>query len=150
MKWFYIDSLGSYREFKKIEDFPENAIGFIYRVTNIITNRFYIGRKVLYNNNNKTLTKKEIEAWIKPGRVPRKKKVIKESDWLTYFGSNKNLNLERKELGNEIFTREILQLCYSKKQLTYWEVYWQMKLDVLRIDSYNDNIQGRFYRKDLE
>jgi hypothetical protein len=150
MKWFYKDTLGGYREFLKVEDFPENAYGFIYRVTNIVTNRFYIGRKVLYNNNNKVLTKKEISEWSKPGRVPKKKKVTTESDWLDYFGSNKQIKAEVKELGPQIFTREVLQICFSKKQLSYWEVCWQMKLDVLHIDSYNDNIQGRFFRKDLE
>jgi hypothetical protein len=149
-KWLYFDPLGITREFNSIEDFPENAIGFIYKVTNIVNSKFYIGRKVLFNNTNKALTKKEIAEWDKPGRVPRKKKVVKESDWLTYYGSNKTLNLERKDLGNQIFTREILKICFTKKQLTYWEVYYQMTNDVLRIESYNDNIQGRFYRKDVE
>jgi len=144
MNWLYEN-----KEIRSLSDFPETAVGFIYKVTNIGTNRFYIGRKVLYNNTSKTLTKKEIEAWIKPGRVPRKKKIVKESDWLDYYGSNKTLNLEKKEFGSDIFSREILKICYSKKQLTYWEVYYQMNLNVLGIDSYNDNIQGRFYRKDV-
>ena len=149
-KWLYFDPLGVTREFNTIEDFPSQAIGFIYKITNIATSKFYIGRKVLYNNTSKTLTKKEIAEWDKPGRVPRKRKIVKESDWLSYHGSNKLLNLERKEFGDDIFTREIIQLCFSKKQLTYYEVYWQMYYKVLHIDSYNDNIQGRFYRKDVQ
>ena len=149
-KWLYFDPLGVTREFNIIEDFPPQVVGFIYKVTNIATSKFYIGRKVLYNNTSKTLTKKEIAEWDKPGRVPRKRKIVKESDWLSYHGSNKLLNLERKEFGDDIFTREIIQLCFSKKQLTYYEVYWQMYYKVLHIDSYNDNIQGRFYRKDVQ
>jgi hypothetical protein len=149
-KWLYFDTLGATREFNSIEDFPEGAIGFIYKIVNLVNGKFYIGRKVLYNNNNKALTKKEIAEWDKPGRVPRKKKVVKESDWLSYHGSNKLLNQERKEHTDDIFSREILRVCYTKKQLTYWEVYYQMQYDVLRVDSYNDNIQGRFYRKDVE
>ena len=149
-KWLYFDTLVATREFNSIEDFPEGAIGFIYKIVNVVNGKFYIGRKVLYNNNNKALTKKEIAEWNKPGRVPRKKKVVKESDWLTYHGSNKLINQERKDLGDNIFSREILKVCYTKKQLTYWEVYYQMHYDVLRVDSYNDNIQGRFYRKDVE
>ena len=149
-KWLYYDPIGATREFNIIEDFPPNTVGFIYKVTNLISNKFYIGRKILFNNNNKTLTKKEIAEWSKPGRVPRKKKVVKESDWLTYHGSNKLLNQERKELGDDMFTREILRFCFSKKQLTYYEVWWQMHYNVLHIESYNDNIQGRFYRKDVE
>ena len=149
-KWLYLDTLEATREFNSIEDFPEGAIGFIYKIVNVVNGKFYIGRKVLYNNNNKALTKKEIAEWNKPGRVPRKKKVVKESDWLSYHGSNKLINQERKEHTDDIFSREILKVCYTKKQLTYWEVYYQMHYDVLRVDSYNDNIQGRFYRKDVE
>jgi len=149
-KWLYFDPLGITREFNSIEDFPPNTVGFIYKIINVASGKFYIGRKVLFNNTNKVLTKKEIAEWSKPGRVPRKKKIIKESDWLTYHGSNKLLNQERKEMGDDMFTREILKLCYSKKQLTYYEVWWQMHYNVLHIESYNDNIQGRFYRKDVE
>ena len=149
-KWLYFDSLGVTREFNSIEDFPPNTVGFIYKIINVASGKFYIGRKVLFNNTNKVLTKKEIAEWSKPGRVPRKKKMVKESDWLSYHGSNKLLNQERKEIGDDMFTREILKLCYSKKQLTYYEVWWQMHYNVLHIESYNDNIQGRFYRKDVE
>lgn len=149
-KWLYFDPLGVTREFNKIEDFPPNTIGFIYKITNVLNNKFYIGRKVLFNNTNKALTKKEIAEWDKPGRVPRKKKVKKESNWESYWGSNKQIKEDLKNMGEDCFTREILTLCKTKKQLTYYEVYWQMKLEVLAIDSYNDNIQGKFYRKDLE
>ena len=149
-KWLHFDPLGITREFNSIEDFPPNTVGFIYKIVNVVNGKFYIGRKVLFNNTNKVLTKKEIAEWSKPGRVPRKKKIVKESDWLSYHGSNKLLNQERKEIGDDMFTREILKLCYSKKQLTYYEVWWQMHYNVLHIESYNDNIQGRFYRKDVE
>ncbi len=149
-KWLYFDPLGITREFNTIEDFPPEAVGFIYKITNIATSKFYIGRKVLYNNTSKTLTKKEIAEWDKPGRVPKKRKIQKESDWETYWGSSKLIKQDLKNLGEDCFTREILTLCKSKKQLSYYEVYWQMHYKVLQIDSYNDNIQGRFYRKDLE
>ncbi len=148
-KWLYKE-LDSTKEFYTLEDFPQDTIGFVYKVTNICDDRIYVGKKVLFNNLTKTLTKKEIAAWSSPGRVPRKKKVIKESDWESYWGSNKHIKEDLKNLGEKCFTREILTFCKTKKQLTYYEVYWQMKLEVLAIDSYNDNIQGRFYRKDLQ
>ena len=149
-KWLYKDQDGSTKEFRTLEDFPTDTFGFVYKVTNICDGRFYIGKKVLYNNVTKTLTKKEIAEWDKPGRVPKKRKLQKESDWETYWGSNKQIKQDLKDLGEDCFTREILTFCKSKKQLSYYEVYWQMHLQVLQIDSYNDNIQGRFYRKDLE
>jgi hypothetical protein len=55
-----------------------------------------------------------------------------------------------KLLGEDCFTREIIKLCNSKKQLSYYETYWQFKLDVLSQDTYNENILGKFYRKDTE
>jgi hypothetical protein len=149
-KWLYKDQSGSTKELKTLEDFPPDTFGFVYKITNICDGRFYIGRKVLYNNVTKPLTKKEIAEWDKPGRVPKKRKIHKESDWETYWGSSKLIKQDLKDLGEDCFTREILTLCKTKKQLSYYEVYWQMHLRVLAIDSYNDNIQGRFYRKDLE
>ena len=148
-KWLYKDG-DSTLEFKTVEDFPENTFGFVYKITNICDGRIYVGKKVLFNNLTKTLTKKEILEWRGPGRVPRKKKVQKESNWESYWGSNKQIKEDLKNMGEKCFTREILTLCRTKKQLTYYEVYWQMKLEVIAINSYNDNIQGKFYRKDLE
>ena len=39
--------------------------------------------------------------------------------------------------------------CFSKKQLTYYEIAYQCKYDVLETNSYNDNIMSRIFRKDL-
>ncbi len=144
-KWFYQE-----KDYSKLEDFPEDCYGFVYKITNICTGRVYVGRKVLYNNLTKALTKTEIAEWKSPGRVPKKKKVKKESNWLQYWGSNKEIKDDLANLGEICFNREILTLCKTKKQMTYYEIYWQMKLDVLSTDSYNDNIAGKFYRKDLE
>jgi hypothetical protein len=144
-KWLYEN-----KEFKTIEDFPSGIVGFVYKITNLCDGRIYIGRKILYNKLTKLLTKREITEWEKPGRVPKKKKVVKESDWQSYWGSNKQIKEDLQTMGEECFKREILVLCKNKKQLSYYEVYWQMKLDVLAIDSYNENIAGKFFRKDLE
>jgi len=38
----------------------------------------------------------------------------------------------------------------TKKQLTYFEMYYQMRENVLHVDSYNDNILGKFFRKDFD
>lgn len=150
VKWLQKDEKGGCREYASIEDFPKEVVGFVYKITNLCDGRIYVGRKILYNKLSKPLTKKEISEWSKPGKVPKKKKVIKESDWESYWGSNKHIKEDLQTMGEHCFSREILKLCKNKKQLSYYEVYWQMKLDVLAIDSYNDNIAGKFYRKDLE
>ena len=75
--------------------------------------------------------------------------VSKESNWRGYWGSCKPLLAEVKEVGEDKFKREILKLCFSKKQLTYYEIAYQCKYDVLETNSYNDNIMSRIFRKDL-
>ncbi len=137
------------KQFTSLEDFPENSFGFIYKITNIVTGKFYIGKKSLYHNIKKKLTKKELTEQSGPGRKATTKRVQKESDWATYWGSNKEILEEIKSKGNLAFTREILKLVNTKKELTYWEVAFQCQYDVLLIDSYNDNILGKFFKKDF-
>lgn len=133
----------------KIEDFPENTFGFIYKISNNETGKFYIGKKQLMSKTNVKLGKKEKAALpTQRGRTPSKKLVVKEADWQNYWGSNKSL-LEELKLHKDKFTREILMVCSSKKMLTYWEAAYQIKLDVLLIDSYNETILGHYYKKDF-
>lgn len=136
--------------YKKIEDFPENTFGFVYRITNLTNGKCYIGKKQLLSKVNKKLGKKEIAALpSKRGRTPSKKLVISESNWKSYWGSCKPLLEDLKKLGEDKFSREILMICSSKKLLTYYEAAFQIKEDILLIESYNDTILGHYYRKDF-
>lgn len=141
-----------------IENMPENTYGFIYEVTHIPTGKKYIGKKVLYFERNKKLGKRELQALKEErkakgigGRTPLKKKVITESDWKTYYGSQKEILKLVKEGKDEDFKRTILQYVPSKKQLTYYECKYLFIKEVLENrDNYiNDNILGKFYRKDF-
>ena len=70
---------------EKIEDFPENTFGFIYKITNTETGKFYIGKKQLISQTNVKLGKKELAALpVQRGKKPTKKLVIKESNWKEY------------------------------------------------------------------
>lgn len=134
----------------KLEDFPEGIFGFIYIIKNLKTGKFYIGKKQIMSKTKKKLGKKELAALpIQRGKKPSKKLVIKESDWINYWGSNKLLLEDIKILGQHNFKKEILIICPNKKLLTYWEVSMQCKNDVLTSNSYNDNLLGKFYRKDF-
>lgn len=144
MSWFY-----NGKRISEISDFPENAVGFVYRITNLKDGRFYIGKKILHNNLTKPLSKKAQAEWDKPGRVPKKVKVRKESNWLDYCGSSAPLKEDIKSFGVDNFCKEVLEVCESKKQLSYYEVYYQMKYDCLGVESYNENILGKFYRRDV-
>ena len=141
---------------KKIGDvtqFPENTFGFIYLVTHKPTNKSYIGKKVLYHTRKQKIGKRELQRLEKAvGRRPSYKLVVKESDWLNYYGSQKeikNLLLEGKK---DEFERIILKLSPSKKLLTYYEVKFQMIYQVLEKpdEFFNDNILGKFFTKDLK
>lgn len=133
-------SITSLEDIEKLQ-LENNPIGFVYEVVHIPTEKKYIGKKVL--KHKKTLPPLKNKK--------RKRKVVKESDWLTYYGSNE-LILEYVKNGepSENFKREILQFCYTLRQLTYYEVFWQFKKDVLKNDNYlNGTILGKFYKKDI-
>jgi hypothetical protein len=146
--WFWYENI-KIKQFTTIEDFPEDSFGFIYKITNRVTGKFYIGKKSLYHNIKKKLTKKELAEQTGPGRKSVTKRVQKESDWATYWGSNKEILEEIKTKGNLAFQREILKIVNTKKELTYWEIAYQCQYNVLLIDSYNDNILGKFFKKDF-
>ncbi len=69
--WFYKGQV-----IKEIGEFPENTYGFIYKITRIEDGKFYIGRKNLYSERTKAITKKELAEHTGKGKKPTKKKVI--------------------------------------------------------------------------
>ena len=141
MKWLYKN-----KEINEISDLPNNAFGFDYQTTHLPTNKKYIGKKSLMYNLKKKLGKKEKLLWEGKGRPPMYKRVLKESDWKTYYGSHSFI----KEANKEDLTREILEIAYHKKELTYLECKYQFTLGVLESRSYlNDNILGKFFDKDF-
>ena len=138
IKWIFIDPVH-----------PEEWFGFVYIIKNKINGRIYVGKKVFWNNTKKKLTKTEIAEQTGPGRKPTHKVVTKESNWMTYWGSNKELLADVKEHGMDNFERKILKLCKTKKELTYFEVHYQCVYEVLLNNSYNDNVLAKFFRRDL-
>lgn len=143
--WIYKEKI-----INNINDFESGTFGYIYRITNLITGKEYIGKKQIESKTNVKLGKKEKAALpIQRGRTPSKKLVVKESNWKEYWGSCKPLLEDIKKLGPEKFKREILMLCYNKKMLTYWEVSYQIKEDVLLRDTYNETILSHYYKKDF-
>ena len=126
----------------QIEALPEDCVGFVYLITNLVSGRKYIGKKlakfskttykvVKLKNGNKT--KKKIRSKI-------------DSDWLTYYGSNDELNKDIQTLGQENFKREILYYCNSKAQCSYIEAREQFRHQVLESDAYyNGQISVRVH-----
>jgi hypothetical protein len=137
-----------------LEIFPEEQIngyyGFVYIITNLETNKFYIGKKAFTHNKKKKLTKKEIAEHTGAGRKPTTRVDKIDSGWKSYYGSSKDLLNDVKLLGEDKFERVIRKFAKNKKQLTFFELEEQIIHNVLFNDnSYNDNIAGKYFRKDF-
>lgn len=109
---------------------PESFYGFVYEITNLTTNKVYIGKKQSVFKRKKALRKGKKKREI----------VIKESDWKTYTGSNNELNKDIAQHGKDKFSFKILRFCDSKWQLAYYEIEEQIKRGVLLSENYYNGI----------
>lgn len=134
MTWFY--------QGVEVELLPEDCIGFVYLITNTVTGRKYIGKKLAKFSKTTYKTVK-----LKNGTKKKKKIRNKvDSDWRTYYGSNDELNKDIQTLGAENFQREILYYCKSKAECSYIEAREQFTHKVLEsADYYNGHIQVRVH-----
>lgn len=136
-----------------ISDFPDNTYGFVYRITHKPTGKTYIGRKILQNTTKVKLGKKELKELANiVGRRPVYKMAVKESNWKTYWGSNKYMKELYKTEPKENFDRQIIICAPTKKLLTYYELKYQILYEVLEKpdEFFNDNILGKFFTKDFD
>lgn len=147
MNWLY-----NGKEITDISQFPSDTFGFIYEV---ITpeGKKYVGKKVLYHNQKKKLTKVELSEQTGRGRRKTFKIVQKESDWKKYYGSNSHLKnqISKGEVTLESLKKQIIQTASNKKHLTYLETKYLFQLEVLENPDlyYNDNILGKFFTSDF-
>ena len=134
MSWYYADEI--------VETLPEDCVGFVYLITNMISGRMYIGKKLAKFSKTTYKTVK-----LKNGT--KKKKKIRgkiDSDWRTYYGSSPELSKDVTQLGVENFRREILFYCKSKAECSYIEAREQFARRVLESnDYYNGHIQVRVH-----
>ena len=134
MTWLY--------ESQEITEIPEEYAGFVYIITNNLTGRQYIGKKL----SKFSKTTYRIER-LKNGKKRRRRIRGKiESDWQTYYGSSPELSRDVELLGTHNFTREILYYCRSKSECSYIEAREQFARRVLESDDwYNGHIQVRVH-----
>jgi hypothetical protein len=141
MSW-KINKDGKQIEFTE-EMIPEKAVGFVYLMTAIIDGKFvkYIGKKNFYADVKTKLGKKEMPT----DKRLKQYKRIRKFTYKNYYSSNEVLKAH-KQSGGEI-NRIIIEICYSKIELTYKEVKCQFVCEVLEDESYlNNNILGKFYK----
>jgi hypothetical protein len=125
-----------------VETLPEDCAGFVYLITNNITGRKYIGKKLA---KFKRTTYRVVK--LKNGNKKRKKiRGTIDSDWQTYYGSSPELSKDIEQLGIENFSREILYYCKTKSECSYIEAREQFARRVLESDDYyNGHIQVRVH-----
>lgn len=112
-----------YKQSEFTNDMVGENIGFVYQITNLVTERKYIGKKLF--NFSKT---KQVNG--------KKKKIKVASDWQTYYGSNTELQKDVILHGEDNFSREILHLCRSKGECSYLEAKEQFNRNVMESDDY--------------
>jgi hypothetical protein len=121
--------------YRKEEEFIPNLdkFGFVYLITNLKNGKGYIGCKqyLMY-----------------------RKLKERESNWKTYMGSSKWLLKDIEEMGKEHFKFEIIAEYKNKRSLHYYELFYQMKFNVLSSTLegtdepayYNSRVGGKFFR----
>jgi hypothetical protein len=126
----------------EVLELPEDCIGFVYCITNTVTGRRYIGKKLAKFSKTTYKTVK-----LKNGTKKKKKIRSKiDSDWQEYYGSSVELSKDIDALGKDKFTREILHYCKSKAETSYVEAREQFDRKVLESDEYyNGQISVRVH-----
>jgi len=111
---------------------PEEYQGFVYEITEIDTNKKYIGKKNFWKPKTLPITKTR----------KRRVRTRTESDWREYFGSSNELQSLVESRGSDKFKREILILCKTKGEMSYHEAKLQFERDVLLSDEYFNEFIG--------
>lgn len=128
---------------KNLDEFE----GFVYQITNKVTQEKYIGRKYLAS-----IRRKKVKD--------RKRKIVekKESDWQYYRSSSKRVHDAIIHFGIENFEFKIINCFKTRGETNFAETELLFKNEVLnkriKIDNeleifewYNDNILNRYFRK---
>lgn len=114
------------------DETPEEFQGFVYLITEIDTNKKYIGKKNFWKPKTLPITKKR----------KRRVRTRVESDWKAYVGSSDKVIHLVESRGIDQFKREILHLCKTKGEMSYYEAKLQFQYDVLLSDEYFNEFIG--------
>jgi hypothetical protein len=123
---------------KNLPEDTSNYIGFVYLIRNnhpeVVNDptkkRFYIGKKQLL----KRVKRKPLKG------KTRNRITFKDNDVDKYWGSSKELLNDIEKFGIEHFSREVIELCHSKFHMTYGEISWQIKCNVLFDERFYNSI----------
>jgi hypothetical protein len=122
------------------EDIKEYA-GFVYLITDLENGMQYIGKKLLHSRRKNPKTGRSVTTI---------------SDYKTYYSSSLVIKSLVKIHGPERFARQILRLCHSIGECSYWEEKLQFQHNILLYRTkeqwYNSAIgkRQRYYTDDDE
>jgi hypothetical protein len=134
MQWIYKN--------ETVEQLPEDCVGFVYIITNTVSGRMYVGKKLA---RFKT-TRYKMHTQKNGKKVRKKIRGAVASDWQEYYGSSDQLNRDVESMGRDQFKREILYYCRSKAECNYIEAREQFARKVLESDQYyNGHIRVRVH-----
>jgi len=123
---------------EKFEDAPEDYQGFVYLITEIDTGKKYVGKKNFWATRKLPPLK---------GKTRRRTKKS-ESDWKDYYGSSEEVKTLVESKGGDNYKREIIRLCKTKGEMSYYEAKEQFDRDVLLRDGYyNEFIGSKIHSK---
>lgn len=126
---------------KLFDETPEEFQGFVYCITELDTGKKYIGKKFFWKPKTLPITKTR----------KRRVKTRVESDWRKYYGSSKEVQSLVESKGEDNYKREILKLCKTKGECTYYEMKEQFDRNVLLSDEYyNEFIGGKIHSKHVK
>ena len=139
MSWYYYGTV--------IDSLPDDCVGFVYCITNTITGKMYIGKKLAKFSKTKIKT-----VTLKNGKKKKKKIRSKtDSDWQEYWSSSEELKKDIASIGQDNFKRDILFFCKSKAECTYIEAREQFARKVLESDDYyNGQISCRIHQSHIK
>ena len=134
--WYYNNKI-----FEPTEDELSVYVGFVYVITELDTNKKYIGKKFFWSIRK-----------LPPLKGQKRKRTKKTmSDWKDYYGSSEELKSLVESKGGDAYRRDILKLCKTKGECSYYEAKYQFEKDVLlRDDYYNEFIGCKIHSKHLK
>lgn len=118
------------------KNFPtdtEGVVGFVYLIRNNHPDskkKYYIGQKKML---------KKVKRKPLKGKTRNRISYV-DNDVEKYWGSSKELLTDIEKYGIEYFSKEVIEVCYSKFHMTYGELIWQIKCNALMDQRYYNGI----------
>lgn len=133
LAWIYQD--------EPYDETPDEYQGFVYVITELDTNKKYLGKKNFWRP----------KVLPKNSKRSRRVRTKVESDWRQYYGSNKELQLLVESRGESNYKREIIRLCRTKGEMSYFEAKAQFDNGVLFSDEwYNEFIGCKIHSRHIK